>query len=258
MSHFTVAVIHKPWQDAGELLAPYDEGIQMEPYISRTKEDMIRDGKKRAQRCKEDVGKGYRSYMTPYLTAKTDEDFYNAERDEEFCEYDDDGNELSTYNPNSKWDWYSIGGRWGGTLKVRPTEENGLADHLYEEDDEFVYVDSAPIKDVDFTPDKEEYDKAYNWWVEHIDSDKEWDSFIKKEYYTDTYKDATDYATRCAQFSTFAVVTPDGEWHEKGEMGWFACSDETPEEAREWDDNYMSFIENADPEDIITIVDCHI
>ena len=104
MSHYIVAVLHSPEQDVTELLAPYDENMQVEPYIGRTKEDMIRDGKKRAQRCKEDVSKGYSRYMTPYLTAKTDEDFYNAERDDEFCEYDDDGNELSTYNPKSKWD----------------------------------------------------------------------------------------------------------------------------------------------------------
>lgn len=28
----------------------------------------------------------------------------------------------STYNPNSKWDWYSIGGRWDGRIQGHPAE----------------------------------------------------------------------------------------------------------------------------------------
>lgn len=29
----------------------------------------------------------------------------------------------STYNPKSKWDWYSIGGRWLGFLPLKPNKE---------------------------------------------------------------------------------------------------------------------------------------
>lgn len=40
--------------------------------------------------------------------------------------WEKDGNgewaEYSTYNPNSKWDWYSLGGRWTGFLKMKNPE----------------------------------------------------------------------------------------------------------------------------------------
>ena len=42
-------------------------------------------------------------------------------------------------------------------------------------------------------------------------------------------------------------------------MGWFGCSDETPEAQRDWDENFRSrFIDTLDPEDTVVIVDCHI
>ena len=35
-------------------------------------------------------------------------------------EYIGDNGELySTYNPNSKWDWYKVGGRWSKILKTK-------------------------------------------------------------------------------------------------------------------------------------------
>lgn len=30
-----------------------------------------------------------------------------------------DGEVYSTYNPKSKWDWYSLGGRWSGLIKLK-------------------------------------------------------------------------------------------------------------------------------------------
>lgn len=39
---------------------------------------------------------------------------------------DDDENLLSTYNPESKWDWYSEGGRWGAWLILKEKDENGV------------------------------------------------------------------------------------------------------------------------------------
>lgn len=67
------------------------------------------------------------------------------------------------------------------------------------------------------------------------------------------------YATHQAAFSTYAVVTPDGVWHGKGKMGWWAMSSETPEEARDWEDQFKErFITSSDPELLLTIVDCHI
>lgn len=56
-----------------------------------------------------------------------------------------------------------------------------------------------------------------------------------------------------------AVVTPDGEWHEPGAVGWFGAIEATCSELREWREHYKErFIDTADPEWVLTIVDCHI
>lgn len=247
MSHFTVGVICKSPDDVAELLAPYDENLEVESYIGRTKAQMIEDGKKRKEYYQALSGDDYENYMEPYLSATTDEEFYNLEKYED-AKYDDNGNELSVYNPKSKWDWYSIGGRWGDEIRLKEEDEDGDC-----------YCDVAQIKDIDFSPNRERYDECYKWWKEEIEgSDEEWNGIYKKSYFTERYKDAEEYATRSAQFTTFALVTPDGEWHEQGEMGWFGCSSDTPDEARVWDEQYMSFIENADPEYYFVMVDCHI
>ena len=38
MSHFTVGVIHRDDQSINTLLAPYDENIEVEPYVYKTKD----------------------------------------------------------------------------------------------------------------------------------------------------------------------------------------------------------------------------
>ncbi len=46
MSHFTVAVIHNKNQNIEDLLEPYNENLDVEPYIGRTKAEMIEQGYK--------------------------------------------------------------------------------------------------------------------------------------------------------------------------------------------------------------------
>jgi hypothetical protein len=61
------------------------------------------------------------------------------------------------------------------------------------------------------------------------------------------------------KFSTFAVITDDGEWHEVGNMGWWGMSNETADEERSWHENFWEmFLEGLEPETLVTIADCHI
>lgn len=124
MTHFIVGVITEEGPNCdyeeclADLLEPYDENIKVEPYVYRTKEEIIENEKKRKTEIIEAREKGESFYVDesreePYLKAETDEDFYNLGYDE-YRDYDENGNELSTYNPNSKWDWWVVGGRWSG------------------------------------------------------------------------------------------------------------------------------------------------
>lgn len=57
-------------------------------------------------------------------------------------------------------------------------------------------------------------------------------------------------------FSTFALVV-NGEWYEKGEMGWFGMSTDTVTQ-EEWNKQIVEMLAKVDDEEIINLVDCHI
>lgn len=60
-------------------------------------------------------------------------------------------------------------------------------------------------------------------------------------------------------FNTYAVLRPDGEWIEPGEMGWWGVSYATPEEEERFMENYKKdIIDTANKDWTLTIVDCHI
>lgn len=237
MSHYTVAVFTKEGQSVDCLLEPFDENIEVEPYVRRTKEEVLKEIEKY---CDENE-----VLRKEYLTLSDKEKMRDWAR---YNDFDEDGNPLSTYNPNSKWDWYSVGGRWDNLLKTKNGE----------------YVNECLVKDLDLTPNKEEYDKAIRFWelvIEHqpLEEGEEMPfNLYKEEYYVERYGTKENYAKKSAMFSTYAVLTPDGEWHEPGQMGWWGMSHASQEDEKLWDEAYENFLKEADPNWTITIVDCHI
>ena len=234
MSHFTVAVIHDEKKSIDEILAPYDENLKVPRHVRFTRAEAIdyakRNFKNRCEGMSDDeawkfMAENFRKDMI-----------------------DDEGNLYSTRNPNAKWDWYCVGGRWGGSLRLKSGET----------------TDEARIRDVDFSPDEEEKEDARAFWDAVVEGkipereDEEAFAIWNPEYYKKYYGDRETYANSMAEFSTHAVVTEDGKWHEKGEMGWFGCSYETPEEAKTWERDFREkFLKDVDPNLLITIVDCH-
>ena len=74
----------------------------------------------------------------------------------------------------------------------------------------------------------------------------------------DHYKTKENYAKICSSFVTYAVVTPDGKWHQKGDMGWWGASSETGDESLDWDLHYKErFLDIAKPNWELTVCDCH-
>lgn len=57
-------------------------------------------------------------------------------------------------------------------------------------------------------------------------------------------------------FVPFAVVK-DGEWHERGEMGWWAMV-ANEKEPTEWNEIVRKLLDETDDDEMITFVDCHI
>lgn len=199
----------------------------------------------------------------------------------DYCGEEDRDEKMGKYgywsNPNTQWDWYVIGGRWAGSLKLKEGKKGEIGDtstfeRVHKEAmDEYTkkmssgkFVDSAIKGDVDFSRDEEKYKEALRFWEIVVEEKplKEGEekpfTLSKKEYFIEKYKDKETYARLESEFSTFAVLK-DGEWFEKGDMGWFGCHSASPEEERKWDENfYDKFIKDLPDETKLTIVDCHI
>lgn len=69
--------------------------------------------------------------------------YYGIEPDSKYSRIDE-GRIIKRTNPNAKWDWWVIGGRWQGSLEARPG-----ADALRGEGGVFHIVDKLPLKNVD-------------------------------------------------------------------------------------------------------------
>lgn len=295
MSHFTVAVITKgkPTEAVlSAMLEPYDENKEVLHFTSR--EDLIKQKRKeisdfidsnyaryiadKEKYLAECTNENHIKYITEEFPKKllwTDEECYQdaikyTER-EDICK---DGSVRSTYNPDSKWDWYQIGGRWAGLLTVRKGTPHEIGEkswvwddkNPYEGENNIIKCDSARIKDLVFLDKDKDEQRARRFWELYVEGDepqndeeRDMINFVwyKREYYTETYKDKETYVRCESAFSTYAVITKDGEWHAKGEMGWFGRSNDNDVVA--WQDGYQKLVlNNADDDDYITIVDCHI
>jgi hypothetical protein len=194
----------------------------------------------------------------------TTKDFFKWYNDYEDSDFDEEGNVYSTYNPQSKWDWYEVGGRWKNSLILK----NGKrADKAKIKDVYFHGHSERPIEYKDVVDAIRDNPHPILRYIETATAElgTEWDQaidgkdFYKPEYYLRKYKTKENYIEQSLIFSTYAIITADGKWHAPGEMGWFGCSNETVEESNMFVDQYYeTFIKNANPEHYIIIVDCHI
>ena len=286
MSHYTVAVITKrrAKEAVEEILFPYWEGRVVEPYLDKTKEELIKEGKEFKKNIEERINNnpGYEidSFENQLLKAKSDEDFYKAMRDDKSYSYDEDGNQLTTYNPNSKWDWFSIGGRWDKLLYVdkdnkdTTKEASGIMGQLKGEVDQtvgghpnLVRVNGAKIKDIKFDLMGGDYNKALREWELIVDkeepkNDEEKEivgnNYYKPDYFRDLYGSKEEYARQNSLFYTWALVDENG-WAEQGKMGWFGFDNSTKESKDSFVDKFQEYIKDPENQDkYMFIVDCHI
>lgn len=287
MSHFTVfAIIRKDsGQDLESLLDPYYEGKQVEPYVAKTKAQLIAEEAEEIEKhrrsheaalrlskeeylaiCERD--NLYRNYdlmrgKLPYgyesINLTDEAALFKRVKREYGDELNGDGDLISTYNPDSKWDWYEIGGRWPSQLRLKDgTTADSAPAGLIDWDKMF---STNPAKEAERAEFWDEY--VLGKTPEGIDGEKYLQAkypyeFYRPEYYLEFYKTKEEYVRRMGLWSTYAAVDDKG-WHEPGAMGWWGCSGETPESKKDWEDNFRSrFIDTLDPEDEVAIVDCHI
>lgn len=159
MSHFSVVVLvpqdnvpepgHPGFIDdltiaVEDMLAPFDENIEADPYpqpcscgkyavlrkvreLTESETGLTVDGLRSVWWAKSESEREettWEDHLMPYMSVyKQHEETLMADvKPEEDCdECHGTGTYQSTYNPLSKWDWYSVGGRWDGHF-----EESGV------------------------------------------------------------------------------------------------------------------------------------
>ncbi len=273
MSHYTVAVFTKSANDSiDDLLAPYFEELMVEPYVSQTKAQIIQCERDRMQNAfngpyaewqrdpfryeKASNNPQHIEYLKtlPALMRQSDEQIYRAAiREYEADVISEDGGILSTRNPQSKWDWYEVGGRWSGMLILKEAAAERLRKAGLMTDSG--NCDHAFTADIDFDAVIRRYRSKLRPYEEFIAQ-----NIYAPEYMRERYPTEAEYLARQSLFQTYAVITPDGAWHAPGVMGWFGITSEAPAQEREWQLAYHErFIKPAIENGwYITIVDCHI
>lgn len=206
MTHFTVAIIIPPHvNDIGAFIdrqmQPYCEHTEVEPYVCYTCDQAAADISDTIHRLELILSRQEAFYdldkcrqNLEALRRTTPEDYYR-ERLKWHESFNERGEPLSTYNPDSKWDWYVVGGRWDGWINDRQTTAERIEDNI-----------------------------------------------------------ATTAQVIGRRRIPHAIVTPDGAWHERGQMGWWAV---LLTENEHWDEQALDIFA-AHPDCRVVIVDAHI
>jgi len=213
MSHFVGLCFGSNWEDQ---LDYYYEGRDVEPYVKYTKQEAIARAKQIQENNYEYATKAINEdSITPERLAQlnkiidkgmclSDTEAWESVKEWGYL-IDEDENLLTSYNPDSKWDWYSIGGRWDGFLPLKEVDEDG----------ERLTASEAYFHEID------------------------WEYMLKEGY------------------PPFCFINEDGEWFEKGEMGWWGVTfDEKPEDT--WKTLFADYLKEVDSDCLVTVVDFHI
>lgn len=222
MSHFCVLVIGDNHEGQ---LAKYDENLELpmhqvaskeeliaeqkrwiEDYKNGTYAEFLKDPKAYKAKCENERHIKYLEEVFPKMLGWSDEQCYENRisdyRDyindgETWCEIHEDGSLWKTTNENAKWDWYQMGGRYRGHLKLKVPRMD------------------APL---------------YNGWPHENKND--YDRLKKEGYCDQAYSHEVE---NLDEFVPFAIVK-DGEWHQRGKCGWWGIvtdeNDNWDEEAK--------------------------
>lgn len=271
MSHYAVAVFQDENVDLEDLLAPFDEELKVPHYLKKA--DIIAETRQKIEdyknttyarylqnpeeylrNCQNDSHAYYISKEFPAKLHWTDEDCYlDGIKYYDESEIRPDGSVFLTYNPNSKWDWYDIGGRFSNIIPLTNGE----------------WANEASMDEVNIEcGDPKKYKDAVRFWQLYVEGqepeteeDKKLIKFVyySKEYYTERFSDAHEYAEWCAGFNFYAALLPNYEWFEPGKMGWWGISFASSEDDKAWRKQCKEILKKAKENHwTVTIVDCHI
>lgn len=311
MSHFTVLVIGP---DIEEQLQPYheyestgtkdkyvinvdkteevNEWLQRKVFYGMKKEDGAMDYEYRLESANEK--------LLSYVEIPRSEYFIREGLNEtkeiiDWFGYEfTDGKWTKFTNPNAKWDWWVIGGRWTGSFRLKPVAQGEIGTPgLMTTPAKPGHCDSAQKKDIDFDSMKafrrleaEREWHAVNDIITKSPSFRTWDEITESKNYGNEQRALYNSQQEVIAFRninyhfsanvedyfipkeayiqkeieavavTFAVVK-DNMWYEKGKMGWW-CSISDEKKQSDWNREFWALVVSLPDTEMLTIVDCHI
>jgi hypothetical protein len=322
MSHFSVLVVANNDQELEDKLMPYHEyectGIDqycqwvddihdehLKEYNEETVECVLKNGKIIGTKYSDNeiiksmwkrngigfsskdefiIAEGYDLVDVPFKEKySTFDEFMN-----DWCGYSKKNPATGRFerwtNPNAKWDWYEVGGRYSNRL----INKNGnKSDFAYVEDIDW---DTMILEKKNFL--LKNYDDFYSYYnqenviptVDEITKYEEWASRYDKV--KTVILDSTQYAKISRAFDamdwymwgldeiekfltcnreeysvvpalTYAFVGLDGKWNQEAEMGWWGMDDKS-KGTECYDGEWWQLVQNLPAGSGIYIVDCHI
>lgn len=186
-------------------LAPYNENMDVPEYVDMTPETIRADER-------------FQKYWMEHYGGE--EGSYRDAASSWFgADLDADGNSLSTYNPKSQWDWWVVGGRWGGFWIVK---------------------EGTDAFDIGMDTQASAFGMAANSGsTNHVDAARL--RAIEPE----------------SLRPTFAFIDLDGDWNESGKMLWFGVSKDNKDEA-DWASEYADWIRSLPADTWLINCDLHI
>lgn len=164
-------------------------------------------------------------------------------------------------NPNERWDWWVMGGRYSGRLKLKSGADGVRGQRSWSNEEEPIadgFADQAKIGDLDWDGmAQHRMSERVKWWVEYEKAVAKGDSaFAMMEFGVERGQTREQYIEAGREFSCFAVVK-NGKWYERGAMGWWGIVS-NEKDASVWKEQLSSLLADLPPETLLTIVDCHI
>lgn len=241
MSHYSTLVIippgvpYQPYLD--EVLRPYDENLVVAAYPRYTAAEVQatfeRERAKLVARTTP-VDNDYDIVLMQDDVVMWAEAYYGRAPAPDGCVY-------STSNPQGRWDWWELGGRYAHQLCSASQTCNVLR-----------------VGELDWAVmARARESRLRKAWEHGAAVAPEVRQFLYKIEPTDTWEDYL--AREGTGFSTWAVLTTDGVLHERAQMGWFGQALTEYEEAQAWREGYRArFIDPLTSEHMLAMCDLHI
>lgn len=235
MSHYTLCTIGIKEEDLATFMERYSEHREVEPYISTTKKELLEMGEERI-----------RERRAP-SEITTPEEYYNFYTEGEIL--DEEGNLLSTYNPESRWDYYRVMESYTAKA-IKELIRNKLENYSSDIDELVWRVIVEGREDLQGTT-LSTGDRFMLFW-----------GMPSKEEMIRLYGNLDGYIAhrkKAIASLSYTVMTPDGEWHEPGTVGWWGTSSASAEDESQWNANfYDRFIKDLPDDTTVMLIDCHI